>query len=107
MRAFNVLAAIVLIAATLAGCKRQTVADVAPPRATDVAPTPRQTSLIAVPIAADAAMLRTALERAIPRTLWTINRPQKDCLPPPRVVRQSGGEGKSGSAGVVLGGRRR
>src|SRR3546814_7349710 len=79
MRAFNVLAAIVLIAATLAGCKRQTVADVAPPRATDVAPTPRQTSLIAVPIDADAAMLRTALERAIPRTLWTINRRDKAC----------------------------
>src|SRR3546814_741073 len=85
MRAFNVLAAIVLIAATLAGCKRQTVADVAPPRATDVAPTPRQTSLIAVPIDADAAMLRTALERAIPRTLWTINRREKACVPQQRV----------------------
>src|SRR3546814_9085105 len=68
MRAFNILGAIVLIAATLAGCKRQTVADVAPPQATDVAPTPKQTSLIAVPIDADAAMLKSALERAVPRT---------------------------------------
>src|SRR3546814_5093636 len=54
MRAFNILGAIVLIAATLAGCKRQTVADVAPPPAPDVAPTPKQTPLIAVPIHADA-----------------------------------------------------
>jgi len=85
MRAFNVLAAIVMIAATLAGCKRQTVADIAPPRATDVAPTPKQTSLIAVPIDADAAMLKAALERAVPRTLWTIDRREKACVPPQRV----------------------
>src|SRR3546814_16193832 len=85
MRAFNILGAIVLIAATLAGCKRQTVADVAPPQATDVAPTPKQTSLIAVPIDADAAMLKRALERAVPRTLWTIDRREKACVPPPRV----------------------
>src|SRR3546814_12142815 len=64
---------------------RQTVADVAPPHATDVAPTPKQTSLIAVPIDADAAMLKSALERAVPRTLWTIDRREKACVPPQRV----------------------
>lgn len=79
------LGAALLIGLALAGCKRQTVADVAPPQATDVAPTPKQTSLIAVPIDADAAMLKAALERAVPRTLWTIDRREKACVPPQRV----------------------
>jgi hypothetical protein len=74
-----------LIGLALAGCKQQTVADVAPPQATDVAPTPKQTSLIAVPIDADAAMLKAALERAVPKTLWTIDRREKACVPPQRV----------------------
>src|SRR3546814_19176487 len=85
MRAFNILGAIVLIAATLAGCKRQTVADVAPPQAPDVAPTPKQTSLIAVPIDADAAILKSAIDRAVPRTLWPIARREQACVPPQRV----------------------
>ena len=79
------LGAALLIGLALAGCKRQTIADVAPPQATDVAPTPKQTSLIAVPIDADAAMLKAALERAVPRTLWTIDRREKACVPPQRV----------------------
>src|SRR3546814_19889561 len=93
MRAFNILGAIVLIAATLAGCKRQTVADVAPPQATDVAPTPKQTSLIAVPIDADAAMLKRALERAVPRTLWTTDRRETECVPTPRSAERRVGKG--------------
>src|SRR3546814_21120458 len=68
MRAFNILGAIVLIAATLAGCKRQTVADVAPPQATDVAPTPKQPSLSAVPLDADAPIPKSAPARAVTRT---------------------------------------
>src|SRR3546814_15203038 len=85
MRAFNILGAIVLIAATLAGCKRQTVADVAPPQATDVEPTPQQTSLIAAPSAADAAMLQGAPEPAVPPTLRTIARREKACVTPQRL----------------------
>ncbi len=76
---------LIVIAAALAGCKAQTVADMAPPRATDTAPTPKQTSLVAVPIDADAAALRTALERAVPRTLWTIDRREPKCVPPQGV----------------------
>src|SRR3546814_16261920 len=30
-------------------------------------------------------MLKSALERAVPRTLWTIDRREKACVPPPRV----------------------
>ena len=85
MHAFRGLCAVLLIVTALAGCKRQTVADVAPPHATDVAPTPKQTSLIAVPIEADAGALKAGLERAIPRTLWTIDRHEKQCVEPQRV----------------------
>ena len=85
MRVFQGLGAGLLIAAALAGCKQQTVADIAPPQATDTAPTPKQTSLLAVPIDADAAALKTALERAVPRTLWTINRRERQCVEPQRV----------------------
>src|SRR3546814_21126061 len=49
MTAFNILGAIVLIAATLAGCKRQTVADVAPPPAPDSDPPPQPTPLTPKP----------------------------------------------------------
>src|SRR3546814_6974534 len=30
-------------------------------------------------------MLKSALERAVPRTLWTIDRREKACVPPQRV----------------------
>jgi hypothetical protein len=61
------------------------VADVAPPRAHDPVPVPRERSLIAVPIDADASSLRQAIEDAIPRTLWTINQRSPRCIAPQRV----------------------
>jgi len=77
--------AILLLAGSLAGCDRKTGDVEAPPRATDAAPSPTQTSLIAVPINADITSLRQTLERAVPKTLWTINKRERACVKPQRV----------------------
>ncbi|MEC3949096.1 DUF4403 family protein [Sphingobium sp. HWE2-09] len=63
----------------------QKPADTAPPRASDPVPTPRERSVIAVPIDADAAALRAAIDQAIPRTLWTINQHSPRCIAPQKV----------------------
>lgn len=68
----------------LAACERKTDVE-PPPRATDKAPSPTQTSLIAVPINASTASLKQALERAVPKTLWTINQRERACVQPQRV----------------------
>ena len=68
----------------LAACERKTDVE-PPPRATDKAPSPTQTSLIAVPINASTASLKPALERAVPKTLWTINQRERACVQPQRV----------------------
>lgn len=68
----------------LAACERKTNVE-PPPRATDKAPSPTQTSLIAVPINASTASLKQALERAVPKTLWTINQRERACVQPQRV----------------------
>lgn len=72
------------LVAALAGCDRQTEVE-APPRATDKAPSPTQKSLIAVPINASTASLKQALERAVPKTLWSINQRERACVQPQRV----------------------
>lgn len=79
------LPVMLLCIAVLAGCSSDKSAVSAPPRATDSAPNPSQRSLIAVPIDADIAPLRRALERAVPRTLWTINQREKRCVKPQQV----------------------
>ena len=79
-RAFAAL----LLIGSLTACDRQTAVE-APPRATDEAPSPTQKSLIAVPINANTASLKQALERAVPRTLWTINQRERACVQPQRV----------------------
>lgn len=84
MRPIHLATAIVLLAASLTACDRKTEVE-APPRATDKAPSPTQKSLIAVPINASTASLKTALERAVPKTLWTINRHERACVKPQRV----------------------
>lgn len=68
----------------LTACDRK-VAVEPPPRAIDKAPSPTQTSLIAVPINADTTALKRALERAVPKTLWTIDRRERACVKPQRV----------------------
>ncbi len=84
MRHIQLATATLLLIATLAACDRQAKVE-APPRATDKAPSPTQTSLIAVPINASTASLKQALERAVPKTLWTINRREPRCVQPQQV----------------------
>jgi hypothetical protein len=84
MRAINLLAVAIASASMLAACDRQVDVE-PPPRSTDKAPSPSQKSLIAVPINADTAALKQALERAVPKTLWTINRRERACVKPQEV----------------------
>lgn len=69
---------------TLAACSRGKPF-APPPHATDTITPPREVSTIAVPIDADAALLSRALERAIPRALWDIDRHVDRCVPAQRV----------------------
>lgn len=84
MRAINSLAVTIAAVIALAACDRKVAGD-PPPRATDKAPSPTQTSLIAVPINADTTALKRALERAVPKTLWTINRRERACVKPQQL----------------------
>lgn len=66
----------------LGGCGNGGAAtDPAPPRATDPIAFPQQPSEIAVDLTVDLADLERALERDLPRQLWTIDRPGSDCVP--------------------------
>lgn len=84
MRLARLVFATLPLAVAVSACDRKTEVK-APPRATDKAPSPTQKSLIAVPINASAASLKQALERAVPRTLWTINQRESACVQPQRV----------------------
>ncbi len=84
MRLVQLTTATLLMTLALTGCDRRTDVE-APPRATDKAPSPTQKSLIAVPINASTASLKQALERAVPKTLWTINRHERACVKPQQV----------------------
>ena len=57
----------------------------APPRADDTIAIKPQTSLIAVPISADLDRLTAALEREIPRKLWSIDEPDQTCVASEKV----------------------
>lgn len=65
--------------AVLPACHRRD--DEPPPRAHDAIKVDPQASLITVPIHADLGNLAAALEREIPRTLWTIDKPGQTCVP--------------------------
>lgn len=56
-----------------------------PPRVNDAIEVPQQASLIAVPIETDISALTQAVERAIPRTLWTIDKHFDKCVAAQRV----------------------
>ncbi|WP_051187067.1 DUF4403 family protein [Sphingobium baderi] len=66
------------------GCSRPQQAQ-APPRAHDPVPVPRESSILSVPVDVDTSAIRDAVEQAIPRQLWTINRHSPRCIPPQRV----------------------
>lgn len=60
--------------------------EVAPPlRLADPVNIPQHESTIAVPLDVDSALLLRELERAIPKTLWSINRHIDKCVPAQRV----------------------
>ena len=70
------------LALGLAACKGH---GGAPPRATDAIKSQPQSSIIAVPIAVDLSALSSALEREVPRQLWTIDQPGQVCVPSKKV----------------------
>jgi Domain of unknown function (DUF4403) len=67
----------------LACCQK--VPDTAPPRATNAISIPAQTSRIAVPVSVDLNELAQALERAVPRHLWQIDKPGQVCVASKRI----------------------
>ena len=67
---FRVLLAAAML---LAGCKQESAPLPAPPRATDPVPVPTGSSFVAVPVEADAAILRRVVEREVPQTLWSMS----------------------------------
>lgn len=77
----TVAAAVLLLTA---GCKEVTGFE-PPPRANDTISVPVQNSVIAVPISADISGLKRELERAVPKTLWSINRRQQTCVASEKV----------------------
>jgi len=76
-------AAIVASSLVLAGCHQ--VPREAPPRATDTIAVPPQTTSIDVPVSVDLDQLRAALEQAVPRRLWAIDRPDETCVASKKV----------------------
>jgi len=68
----------------LAGCHKGPP-NVAPPRATDAIAVPDQQSTIAVPVTANLGELAAALEREVPRQLWTIDKPGQVCVASTKV----------------------
>lgn len=73
------VAATVAALLALPACSRRD--DEPPPRAQDTIRIDPQASLITVPIHADLGDLAAALELAVPRTLWTIDKPGQTCVP--------------------------
>ena len=70
-----------VLASVLAGCgDTAEMASTAPPRGTDPIVFPKQPSQIAVDLQVDLAQLERALERELPRELWTIDRPGSECV---------------------------
>jgi hypothetical protein len=69
----------------LASCKQDPSLHEVPPRANDTIQVEPQASTIAVPVSASMNELAAALERAVPRRLWAIDRPGEVCVPPQRV----------------------
>lgn len=70
--------------ALLAGCTRDAPVG-PPPRATDTIAVPPQDSVIAVPVTANLKGLAAALEREVPRRLYTIDRKREVCVASKKV----------------------
>lgn len=81
-RSFRHLAAVLLLA--VPACA-PTSPDPAPPRDTTPVTIPPVTSHVAVPLQVSLDELERGLERAVPRTLWQIDRQEKACVKALRV----------------------
>ncbi len=68
----------------LSGCSKHGPVE-PPPRTQDAVPVPHENSVIAVPVDADQAVLVRAIEKALPRELWTIDKKLQKCVPPQKV----------------------
>jgi hypothetical protein len=68
----------------LSGCSKPRPAE-PPPRAHDAVPVPRESSVLAVPVDADQTVLTNAIEKALPRELWSIDKKVAKCVPPQKV----------------------
>lgn len=79
------LAFLILAAPLVAQCGLGKSESKPPPRATDTIQAEPQSSVIAVPIEADIGSLYAALEREVPRTLWTIDKPDQACVPSEKI----------------------
>ena len=78
----SAIATTLALALGLAACKGH---GGAPPRASDAIKSQPQSSIIAVPIAVDLSALSSAIEREVPRQLWTIDQPGQVCVPSTKV----------------------
>jgi hypothetical protein len=78
------LGGLVPCALALAGCGQHTPNE-APPRATDTIAIEPQASIIAVPVETNLTRLAAALEREVPRELWSIDKPGQVCVPSDKV----------------------
>ncbi|MEO6153770.1 MAG: DUF4403 family protein [Croceibacterium sp.] len=72
------------LALAAAGCAKNRQDDI-PPRATDTIELAPRYSVISVPVSADLGELRAALEHEVPRTLWTIDKPNQTCAASKKV----------------------
>ena len=84
MRPGFALSAVSALAVLLSACTKGGDSG-PPPRATDTIEVPPQDSVIAVPVTADLAGLAAALEREVPRTLTTIDKPDQVCVASKKV----------------------
>jgi len=77
--------ALAALALGVSACSKQEDSIEPPPHATDTIDAKPQSSIIAVPIEADLSSLYATLEREVPRTLWTIDKPDQVCAAPKKV----------------------
>lgn len=79
-----ILTGMLAVIGLLSGCSERKSVE-PPPRVHDSTPVPHESSIISVPIDIDQKLLGRAIEKALPRTLWTIDRKEKACVPPQRA----------------------
>lgn len=76
---------LLLLPLVLAACERE-VTNPRPPQVTAPASIPSRSSVVAVPISVEMRLLQARLETVIPKTLWTIDREEKQCVKAARLT---------------------